>query len=325
MAAIARLPVSIVTPVYNGARHLVECIESVLGQTYADFEYVIADNASTDDSLAIARRYADRDHRVRVIACEDHLSNHIANWNRALSHVNPTVRYVKVLHADDWLFEECVERMVELAERHPSVGIVGAYRLDHDRVTLDGLPLSVDVLPGAAVARSFLLGGPLPFLFGSPSSLLLRAGVIEAHQPFYDEEVLHADNDACMRVLEDSDFGFVHQVLTYTRRHETAISTLRVNRIGTHVPNKIDLFQRWGHIFLSKDEYDRKLFVLLLYYSAWLATSVRKWPLREFRTYHRERMRRILERTSPRELARGFGLQVRQTVMSSGRSRQRAT
>ena len=314
MAATARPHVSIVTPVYNGARHLEECIESVLGQTYAEFEYVIVDNASTDDSLVIARRYADRDKRVRVVECEEHLSNHIANWNRALSCVDPTARYVKVLHADDWLFEACVERMVELAERHPSVGIVGANRLDHDRVTLDGLPVSVDVLPGAAVARSFLLGGPFPFLFGSPSSLLLRADVVRAHQPFYDEDVLHADNDACMRVLQDSDFGFVHEVLTYTRRHETAISTLRVNRIGTHAPNQIALFQRWGHVFLNKDEYDRKLFVLLLHYSAWLATNVRKWPLREFRTYHRDRTRRILARTSPRQLARGFGLQVRKTV-----------
>jgi glycosyltransferase involved in cell wall biosynthesis len=322
MAVTARPLVSIVTPVFNGARYLPECIASVLGQTYTEFEYVIADNASTDDSLAIARTYADRDQRVRVIATQDHLPNHIANWNRALSYVDPTARYVKVLHADDWLFEQCVEQMVELAEQHPSVGIVGAYRLDHDRVTLDGLPLSVDELPGTEVARSFLLGGPYPFLFGSPSSLLLRADVIRAHQPFYDEEVLHADNDACMRVLEDSDFGFVHQVLTYTRRHETAISTTRVNRIGTHAPNQIDLFQRWGHVFLSKDEYQRKQFVLLLYYSAWLATNVRKWSLREFRTYHRERARRILARTSPRELVRGFELQVRKTVMSRARARQ---
>ncbi len=264
MAATARPHVSVVTPVYNGARHLGECIESVLGQTYKEFEYVIVDNASTDDSLAVARRYADRDKRVRVVACEDHLSNHIANWNRALSHVHPTARYVKVVHGDDWLFAECLERMVELAEQHASVGLVSSYRLDHNRVTLDGLPVSVDVLPGAVVARSFLLGGPLPFLFGSPTSLLVRADVVQAHEPFYDEEVLHADNDACMRILADSDFGFVHQVLTYTRRHEGAISTFRVNRIGTHAPNQIDLFQRWGHVFLSHDEYDRKLFVLLV-------------------------------------------------------------
>ena len=120
-----------------------------------------------------------------------------------------------------------------------------------------------------------------------------------------------------MRVLENSDFGFVHQVLTYTRRHETAISTLTVNRIGTHAPNYIDLFQRWGPVFLSKDEYDRKLFVQLLHYSGWLATGVRKWLLRDFRTYHRERIRRILGRTSRRQLARGFVLQVWKTVMSS--------
>ena len=49
--------VSVVTPVYNGAEYLVECIESVVNQTYANWEYVIVDNCSTDDTLAIARRY----------------------------------------------------------------------------------------------------------------------------------------------------------------------------------------------------------------------------------------------------------------------------
>ena len=125
--------VSVVTPVYNGAAYLAECIESVLRQTHGRFEHVISDNRSTDDSLAIARRYAAEDPRIRVVAHDEHLSHHLASWNRSMRLISDEAAYVKVVHADDWLFDACIERMVALAESHPSVGLVSAYRLDEDK------------------------------------------------------------------------------------------------------------------------------------------------------------------------------------------------
>jgi glycosyltransferase involved in cell wall biosynthesis len=310
--------VSVVTPVYNGAHYLTECIESVLRQTYASFEYVIADNVSTDDSLAIARTYADRDSRVRVVAHDEHLPLHIANWNRSMRAIAPEATYVKVVHADDWLFEECLERMVDVAERNPSVGLVGAYRLDEDRVNLDGLPPTITVVPGRDLARSYLLGGPLPFLFGSPTSLLVRADLVRRRNRFYNERNIHADSEACLDVLSESDFGFVHQVLTYTRRHNEAM-TSTTRRVGTFLPADLYMFQRLGPVFLSEDEYDRKLFVALMEYAAFLLARSTRWPRREFRDYHHERLREFLDRTSYQQLARGLRLQLRRSL--TGRSR----
>ncbi len=59
----------------------------------------------------------------------DSLLDIIANHNRAFCLSSPSSRYCKIVSADDWLFPECLERMVELAEAHPSVGIVGSYQL----------------------------------------------------------------------------------------------------------------------------------------------------------------------------------------------------
>jgi glycosyltransferase involved in cell wall biosynthesis len=305
--------VSVFTPVYNGANYLAECIESVLAQTYTNFEYVIANNASSDDSLAIARTYEKRDRRVRVVTYDEHLSNHHAHWNRSLRVIAPEAAYVKVVHADDWLYAQCLEMMVRVAERNASVGLVGAYRLDEDRVNLDGLPPSTTVLPGGDVARSFLLGGPLPFLFGSPTSLLVRADLVRKRHDFYNEGNIHGDNEACLDVLSESDFGFVHQVLTYTRRHNEAVTSL-TRRIGTFVPADLDMFQRWGSVFLSKDEYDRKLVVHLAEYAAFLSARPRIWARRESRDYHRRRVRESLDRTSSRQLARGLRLQARRSL-----------
>src|SRR6266581_1256369 len=58
--------VSLVTPVYNGEKYLAECIESVLVQTYQNWEYIIVNNCSTDRSREIAEGYAKQDARIRI-------------------------------------------------------------------------------------------------------------------------------------------------------------------------------------------------------------------------------------------------------------------
>jgi glycosyltransferase involved in cell wall biosynthesis len=305
--------VSVVTPVYNGGKYLAECIESVLRQTLTSFEYVISDNRSTDDSLAIARAYAERDPRIRVVAHEEHLAHHLASWNRAMRLIAPEAAYVKVVHADDWLYDECLERMVKLAEENPSVGLVGAYRLDEQRVNLDSLPPWMSVLDGREVARSHLLGGPLRNLFGSPTSTLIRADLVRKRDRFYFEGNIHADYEACLDLLSESDFGFVHQVLTYTRRHNEAVTAF-TRRVGTYRPAHLQAFQRRGREFLSPDEYDRKLVVRLLDYLIFLVRRATRWRRREFREYHRARLGEVFGATSARQIARGIVLQLRRSL-----------
>src|SRR5436309_574877 len=111
--------VSILTPVYNGAEFLGECIESVLRQTYQNYEYIIVNNRSTDGTLAIALAYASRDSRIRVHTNENFVGV-IENHNTAFNLMSPQAKYCKVVSADDSIFPNCVERMVELGQDHPS-------------------------------------------------------------------------------------------------------------------------------------------------------------------------------------------------------------
>ncbi len=110
--------VSVVTPFYNSAEYLAACIESVLGQSYPNFEYVLLDNCSTDRSASIAEKYAAQDSRIRLIKA-DTFRGQVENYNYGLSQIDSRSRYCKLVQADDWLFSRCLEIMVEIADRHP--------------------------------------------------------------------------------------------------------------------------------------------------------------------------------------------------------------
>jgi len=114
----ARPRVSIGLAVYNGARFLAETIESHLDQTYQDFELIIADNASTDESGDIARRYAARDRRVRYERSDVNIGA-AANYRRAFRLARaPFFRWSA---ADDLFAPDSLARCVEILEGEPRV------------------------------------------------------------------------------------------------------------------------------------------------------------------------------------------------------------
>jgi glycosyltransferase involved in cell wall biosynthesis len=281
--------VSVVTPVYNTEKYLADCIESVLAQTYENWEYVIVNNCSTDRSLEIAQHYAQQDARVRIHNNAEFLSQ-FQNWNHAMRQISPESKYCKVVHADDWLFPECIARMVGLAEACPSVGIVGAYRLDETRVNLDGLPYPSTVMPGREICRLKLLEGL--FVFGSPTSLLIRSEIVRSREAFYDESVIHADTEVCFDILRDRDFGFVHQVLTFTRRHNESVTSL-THRFNTILLSDFSVFLRYGPIYLNEEEYEKGLEQMLKSYYKFLARSVFELKEKEFWNYHRDELKKL--------------------------------
>ena len=73
--------------------------------------------------------------------------------------------------SDDWLYPECVQQMVELAEANSNIGIVGSYRLDEDVVNCDGLPISMNVFSGRDICRRSLL--EREYFFGIQASFFI--------------------------------------------------------------------------------------------------------------------------------------------------------
>lgn len=110
--------VSIGLPVYNGERYLEETLDSLLGQTYQDFELIISDNASTDSTEMICCEYAERDPRIKYHRNKKNLGA-AANYNVVFHRAQG--EYFKWAAADDLLAPEYLERCVKVLENDPGV------------------------------------------------------------------------------------------------------------------------------------------------------------------------------------------------------------
>src|SRR5262249_2057496 len=110
--------VSVGLPVYNGDRYLRTSIESILAQTYSDFEFIIVDNASTDNTEQICREYATIDQRIRYYRNETNIGAP-RNFNKAFELAHGT--YLKWATSDDYIAPTYIAKCLEVLEVNPDV------------------------------------------------------------------------------------------------------------------------------------------------------------------------------------------------------------
>lgn len=114
--------VSVNMPVFNGEKHLAKAIESVLSQTFTDFEFIIVDDGSHDRSVEIANAYAEHDDRIRVVKLERNLGAADArNHAIALS----SGEFIAVMDCDDVCLPLRLQMQVDYLRENPSIGVLG--------------------------------------------------------------------------------------------------------------------------------------------------------------------------------------------------------
>jgi len=276
--------VSVLTPVYNGAEHLAESIESVLAQTYTQWDYTIVNNCSTDQSLAIAEKYAAKDSRIHVVNNSRFLKI-LENHNYTIHQISDDAKYCKFVFADDWLYPDCIREMVAVAEGSPSVGLVGAYTMDGRAVRWHAPPYPSRRVSGREMCRRQLLGGP--YVFGTMTSLLVRCDLVRKRQKFFNEQHFQADMEACFDVLQESDFGYVHQVLSFSREREDGADSFARN-LNSQRLGEFLIFVKYGPAVLEEGEYRRRWKEIRKRYHRVLAHNVLRRRPKEFWKYHVE-------------------------------------
>jgi glycosyltransferase involved in cell wall biosynthesis len=242
--------ISIVTPFYNTADYLEECINSVLNQSHKLFEYILVNNCSSDDSANIAERYCKLDKRIKLYHNENFLSQ-VQNYNCALRYISRDSKYVKVVQADDWIFPNCIEEMLPVAEKNPNVGIVSSYRLYGNKISLDGLSFESTIVSGQEICHRYLKDNL--FVFGTPTSIMVRSNLVRNRLPFYNEKSPLEDIEVCLEISKDHDFGFVHQVLTFSRRDNDGILT-SIRDYRPFLLNRYIALLKYGQFYLTERE-----------------------------------------------------------------------
>lgn len=178
MSPSTSLPlVSVVLPVYNAGPYLAEAIESILNQTLKELELLVVDDCSTDDSLAVARRYEAADSRVRVLAAPQNLGrSYVDNWGQDQARAP----YIAKMDADDIARPHRLQTQYNFLESHPEVALTSCnlQTFGHTNIVFT-YPISADEV------RSFLLFN-MPV--GNPAVFFRRTLITESGLR-YDETI----------------------------------------------------------------------------------------------------------------------------------------
>src|SRR5450631_1193388 len=104
--------ISVCVPTYNGSKYLGNCLDSILSQTFNDFEVLIVDDLSSDNTFDIAMAYAERDKRFKLFQNTVNLGL-VGNWNQCVELAGG--EWIKFVFQDDVLAPECIEKLLHKA------------------------------------------------------------------------------------------------------------------------------------------------------------------------------------------------------------------
>ena len=208
--------VSIGLPVYNGENYVAEAIESVLAQTFVDFELVIVDNASTDRTQEICEYYEAKDPRVSYYRNSVNLGA-AGNFNRAFE--LSSAKYFKWLAHDDVIAQDFLEKCVEVLDSDPSVVLcftnVGVIDENGQQIDKYDINLRTDSVDPSERFRALVVDWHLCLdIFG-----LIRSDALS--QTPVMGNYGHGDGVLLVRLGLIGKFHKIHEYLFFSRRHPT--------------------------------------------------------------------------------------------------------
>ena len=216
MSSASKPIITVVMTVYNGEPFLEEAVQSILGQTFSDFEFLIVDDASDDNSLEIVRGHAKKDDRIKIIANKKNIG-----LTRSLIHAIETAEgeYIARQDCDDISAPQRLEKQLAFLEQNPDYGAVGTHAVKIDE---SGRVIRKAIVPGPWMIIKYLLRFRNCFFHGS--MMFSKADYILAGG--YREFISAGqDYDFFLRLSKVRKIRNLPEYLYSWRRSETSISS----------------------------------------------------------------------------------------------------
>ncbi|MEI8023594.1 MAG: glycosyltransferase [Actinomycetota bacterium] len=216
--------ITVAMPVYNGEGYVNLAIQSVLNQTYSDFELLIVDNCSTDGTLKVIKAFSDP--RICLHINSANLGM-VGNWNRSVELA--TGKYIKFLSHDDLLDPTCLEEQISgfLQRKQENIGIVTCKKRvinQNGKNVMPGFGLRGEsrVIAGRVAIRKSIRSGRN--VIGEPSVVLIKTNVLKASGPFELPEFT-PDIKMWFKILQKNDLYFINKTLASYRISEQSTSS----------------------------------------------------------------------------------------------------
>ncbi len=214
--------VSVIMPAYNAEQYIGEAIESILHQTFRDFELIIIDDGSNDGTLHVIQSYAQRDKRIVVVSSEQ---NGGVGHARNLGLARARGELIALMDADDISLSHRLDAQVRFLRAHPKVGLVGGAILfvDAQKKPIAERRFRVD---DAAIRKViFLL---MPCCMGSAmirKNVFLQVGVFDTDYPVAE------DYELCFRIGRVAQFANLEEILFWYRRRPGSLTHERMRAV----------------------------------------------------------------------------------------------
>ncbi|MCL6436418.1 MAG: glycosyltransferase [Leptolyngbyaceae cyanobacterium HOT.MB2.61] len=216
--------VSVVMPVYNAESYVGEAVESILAQTFDNFEFIILNDGSTDRSEQILKQYQQRDRRIRIVSRENR--GLIATLNEGINCA--TGRYIARMDADDIALPERFSKQVEFLETHPDYVVVGSKVLLIDPEGLPICPFST-LTEHEAIDAAHMEGKGGAICH--PASML-RRDVLQKVGGYRQEMKYAEDFDLFLRLAEVGKVANLPHILLKYRMHANSVGyTKRLEQV----------------------------------------------------------------------------------------------
>jgi glycosyltransferase involved in cell wall biosynthesis len=205
-------------PVYNAAKYLTAAIESVLQQSVKNYEFIIIDNCSTDNTKEIINSYEKRDKRI-ISMVNDHNVGMVNNWNLCLNRARG--KYIKFLFGDDlFASSKAIEKMVSVLDSNDDVSLVASSRnfIDEQSNNINKAVSKYNgniCCPGMDIIQDCLPNQDNKI--GEPSSVLFRKD--KASRGFNQRYMHYVDLEMWFHILEQGDFAYIDEPLCSFRIH----------------------------------------------------------------------------------------------------------